>query len=531
MTAAADQRGGNETWYSPLRRAASGDIVPRQRLFERIDSGRAHRIVWLCGPAGCGKTALAASYLVARGLRSIWYPLDPADSDPVRFTARLRGGCAALIDPAALPAFPVDDGDDLEGYGRRFFSALARQLPEGAMLVLDGYHQLAADSLVHRFLAGGIDRMPRGCWLIASRSPPHDALAACLADGDIEVIASDELRLTLEESRALLGLRSDAPLTEREILEWHCRADGWPTGLMLLQYRQCLAPHLPVSDLPVFDYFIARVLSRPAGGRQADGDPGASAATGTDPSWSVRIHALGLLQVEVQGRPLEFSVRAQCKPLELLRRLIAHGGDHVLPRVLAEELWPEAEGDRAMAALKTTLQRLRHLLGHGALIQREGRISLNAREVWLDAWSFEHALRESRCQGDISGLERALVLYLGPLLADDGDDARDIPLRHRLQTAYVSGVESLCELLIADRREIAAMQWYRAALAVEPLSETLTRRHIALCLRLGFHCDALQSYRNYERQLGARYGLKPGPELMLLINPLLRPVPAETDPV
>src|SRR5262249_6912436 len=37
-------------------------IIPRRRLFDRLDGAPGHAVIWITGPPGCGKTALAASY-------------------------------------------------------------------------------------------------------------------------------------------------------------------------------------------------------------------------------------------------------------------------------------------------------------------------------------------------------------------------------------------------------------------------------------------------------------------------------------
>lgn len=246
--------------------------------------------------------------------------------------------------------------------------------------------------------------------------------------------------------------------------------------------------------------------------------------------WPVRIRALGPLEVEVNDARLDFPVRSQGKPLELLRCLIAHGGEHVPLTSLAESLWPDADGDRALAAMKTTLQRLRHLLGHDALIQREGRLGLNPCEVWLDAWVFERLLRECRGGADSAPLERALALYRGMLLADAAGDECSIPTRKRVHAAYLAGIEQLCSGLIESGREHVAMLWYRAAIAVDPLSDLLNRRHLELCLRLGYQRDAVQAYRDYERQLRAQLDVAPSPQLVALITASLQAPPPDPDP-
>ena len=50
---------------------------------------------------------------------------------------------------------------------------------------------------------------------------------------------------------------------------------------------------------------------------------------------SVKIHTLGRFQVLVDGAPIRFQTRAHSKPLELLKVLIALGGDNVPETLLA----------------------------------------------------------------------------------------------------------------------------------------------------------------------------------------------------
>lgn len=102
--------------------------------------------------------------------------------------------------------------------------------------------------------------------------------------------------------------------------------------------------------------------------------------------WPVRIRTLGRFEIDVDGAPLIFSAsRVPVKPLELLKALIGLGCRDVDQDLLADALWPDADGDSARRALHTNLHRLRSLLGEGSLIFRDGRLSLDNRHCWCDA--------------------------------------------------------------------------------------------------------------------------------------------------
>jgi hypothetical protein len=90
----------------------------------------------------------------------------------------------------------------------------------------------------------------------------------------------------------------------------------------------------------------------------------------------------------VDGKPLRSSGKAQHKPLDLLKALIAFGGRDVNTRILTEALWPDADGDAAQGAFDATLHRLRRLLGVDNAVQlKDGKLSLNENLCWVDAWT------------------------------------------------------------------------------------------------------------------------------------------------
>ena len=89
--------------------------------------------------------------------------------------------------------------------------------------------------------------------------------------------------------------------------------------------------------------------------------------------WRLRIHTFGGLRLVVDGEPLMFSRKVQKRPLALLKALIALGGREVHQEAIEDLLWPEAEGDAARFSFKTTLGRLRRLMGGENVIELKDR--------------------------------------------------------------------------------------------------------------------------------------------------------------
>ncbi len=85
---------------------------------------------------------------------------------------------------------------------------------------------------------------------------------------------------------------------------------------------------------------------------------------GADVTWPlpVRLRGRDPVAIEIDGQALATGGKPQKRPLELLQALVGAGGSVSAAR-LADQLWPDAEGDLAMGAFEATLRRLRHLLG------------------------------------------------------------------------------------------------------------------------------------------------------------------------
>ena len=81
----------------------------------------------------------------------------------------------------------------------------------------------------------------------------------------------------------------------------------------------------------------------------------------------------------------ESSKKADSKTTQILQYLAAHAPAAVSAQRLADALWPEAEGDKAMRSLDVALTRLRQSLPDAALLTRhDGKIGFDRDRVWCD---------------------------------------------------------------------------------------------------------------------------------------------------
>ncbi len=174
--------------------------------------------------------------------------------------------------------------------------------------------------------------------------------------------------------------------------------------------------------------------------------PDESAAALADWPWTYRVQTLGRFRLTRDDEPLGGTGKAQVRPLQLLKVLIAFGGEQVSEARIVDALWPRIDGDSAHRSFTSALHRLRKLLGEDrAVTLHEGRASLDRRYFWIDTWAFEQLLGETEEASDPAQLaslaERLLALYRGSLLADEPDAPWLIAPRERLRNRFARAME------------------------------------------------------------------------------------------
>lgn len=234
--------------------------------------------------------------------------------------------------------------------------------------------------------------------------------------------------------------------------------------------------------------------------------------------WPVRIHALGSFTLTVNDAPLQLSAKTQRKPLELLKALVAQGGREAPLDAVTGALWPDADGDAAHQSLKTTVHRLRKLLGvESAVRVQGGKISLSRQHCWVDAWALEKRLAEldaAQKTGSYDAstfserLEPLWSRYTGPFLGDETNCGWELAYRDRLHRRLVRLVETAgiqCEAA-GDRQQ--AIAWDLRGLDIEPLDEAFYRRLMNAYHADGRSAEATAVYRRCQAVLEQSLGME-----------------------
>ncbi|HIN82355.1 MAG TPA: hypothetical protein EYN01_05435 [Chromatiales bacterium] len=247
--------------------------------------------------------------------------------------------------------------------------------------------------------------------------------------------------------------------------------------------------------------------------------------------WPIKIHALGEFSIEVDGKALSPTRKPQHRPIELLKVIIALGGNNIHQDVIIDILWPDAEGDIGAQTFATTLHRLRKLLKHARAIElSDSHVSLSRLICWSDVRQFEIILSQADAEKGsqtllpiacVNHVERALQMYKGNFLGQDRQAAWALPIQERLRSKFLRHVTGLGRYWEHNRNWEQAIEVYQTGLETDQLIEQFYQRLIICYHQLGLRTEALSTYQQCSEVLSTILGLSPSAETNRLHDQLL----------
>ena len=238
----------------------------------------------------------------------------------------------------------------------------------------------------------------------------------------------------------------------------------------------------------------------------------APADAGTRWPWPIKLNLLGRFEVLLGDAPLESSRKPAKKPLALLKALACAGGNAVPVAQLLDWLWPESEADAAQKALDMAVHRLRGLLGSNDAVRlRDGRMSLDPTQIWVDAWAFE-----TFCHQGTETAATAADLYRGTLLPEDLDAVWSVSYREKLHDSFNRLICQQATELESQQRYAEALTWYARGLAADDLVEAMYQGLMRCHLNLGHRADALATFQRLRRTLASKLRTLPSAESVAL---------------
>lgn len=303
------------------------NLVPRQRLLERMNQSFQSQLTLAHAPAGFGKSTCLAQWkdaLKDSGIPVGWLSLDEYDADLFQFVTYLGESCrhAGIGDSDSFPRMPPEHSQLSSNELCGAFVTVISKHKGLCVLILDDFHRVQNKEVLE-FMRQLLLAKPANLSLvICTREFPQKlSLADLRVHGKLLEITHEELRFTTEEIQEYLDYWS----TKSDTRDWPVkvfeRTEGWPVALQIV--RRWLSDGRSMDETlyqlsgrssDLIDYFLEQVFDSLSEEvrhflmctsilERVSGDLGGELCPGTD-SWEV-LDTLTQKDMFVQALDLE----------------------------------------------------------------------------------------------------------------------------------------------------------------------------------------------------------------------------------
>ena len=164
-----------------------------------------------------------------------------------------------------------------------------------------------------------------------------------------------------------------------------------------------------------------------------------------------------------------------------------------------------------------------------AVSLREGRVTLDPRRCWVDAFAFESLLARIDTASTGGGVDpdkaravkvaaNAIALYRGPFLSGEAPYPWLVGMRERMRSKFLRAVGFLGKSLEREGQWGDAIDCYRKGLEIDDLVEEFYQRLMVCHHRAGQSAEALEAYNRCREAISAALGIAPSPETEAIVR-------------
>ena len=246
------------------------NLVRRQRLTARLNSGADCKLVLVSAPAGFGKTTLAVEWLHEISTPKVWLSLDESDKNAAIFFKYLATGLKNKKNfqtPALDEMLQATQPADPQYLAEALLNDLATQR-KVLKIILEDYHSIS-NLRIHKALDFILVHLPPGIQIVLiTRIDPPLSISRLRARRELIELRERDLCFTTEETTCYLNEISGLCLSEQEIGVLQDRTEGWIAVLQLaalsMQHQADRAAFVRAfsgTEGYVLDYLVDEVFS------------------------------------------------------------------------------------------------------------------------------------------------------------------------------------------------------------------------------------------------------------------------------
>ncbi|MCI1256913.1 LuxR C-terminal-related transcriptional regulator [Corynebacterium provencense] len=245
-----------------------GRWVGRPRIDRLLEAVTERRLTLIHGPAGFGKSTLAAQWkttLSNRDIRTAWLSLDEDDNSALWFLSHLTECLSHVLPGDTVDMLQIleDRPEDAERYLVPLLINWVHRSEGRTILFLDDWHLVTDERTRHiltRMVNYSGDQLG---FIVTSRTPAGLPLTRLRVRDQLVEIDAQILRFDHRETRQFLTDIKGLPLSHAELTALYNRTEGWIAALQLTSLSLTRNPDLPalLGELPTRQNGIGEYLA------------------------------------------------------------------------------------------------------------------------------------------------------------------------------------------------------------------------------------------------------------------------------
>lgn len=207
----------------------------RPRIHALLHSALKMPLTMVVGGTGHGKTQAVSNFLDSIDQNVVWLQLSGLDNDVSRLWERIVYGLRPYIKELAQSLRRLGYPETVSAYNE-FLRLLAKAMEHGRpfVIVMDDFHLIHEPTIISFVETLVAARVHNLSVILISRMIPSPNFSGMLLKGQIMMIGENELRFTLEETKAYYEKLHGFSLSDQDLLDIHSKTEGWILAIHLI---------------------------------------------------------------------------------------------------------------------------------------------------------------------------------------------------------------------------------------------------------------------------------------------------------